>query len=311
LPKGDAPRIVAEAKAAADAEILNEHRRLLYVALTRARDRLFICGFSGKRGAGENSWYGWMKQAAETMGVEAVRDDMTYRAIGTLAEDMRTAAAAAQPLSPLPDWMTRPAPAEPAVPNPIRPSEIGVAPAAASPAGARFARGNVVHALLARLPEIAPEQRRAIALAFAAAKGFAGAAGDELVDETLAVLDHSGFADVFGPQSRAEATIHASRPDLGLKAPITGRIDRLAVTDTTVWILDFKTNRPAPRRAEDVAPLYLDQMALYQAAAEAVFPGRRIVCGLVFTDGPHLVCLPEALLQARISGMADRLSGPP
>jgi ATP-dependent helicase/nuclease subunit A len=290
---------------------LNEHRRLLYVALTRARDRLFLCGFTGKKGAGENSWYGWMRQAAETMGVEATAGDMTYRAIGTLTEDVRVAAGATQTLPPLPGWARGPAPAEPAVPNPIRPSEIGIAPAAASPAGARFARGNVVHALLARLPEIAAENRRAIALAFAAAKGFTGTAGAGLVDETLAVLDHPGFADVFGPTSRAETTIHASRPDLGLKAPITGRVDRLAVSDTTVWILDFKTNRPAPHRAEDVAPIYLDQMALYQAAAEAVFPGRRIVCGLVFTDGPHLVSLPDALLRARISGMADRLSGAP
>jgi ATP-dependent helicase/nuclease subunit A len=235
--------------------------------------------------------------------------DMTYRAIGTLAEDVLAAAAIADAPPPLPAWMTRPAPAEPAMPNPIRPSEIGIAPAAASPAGAtRFLRGTVVHALLARLPEIAPESRRAIALAFAAAKGFAGAAGAELVEETLAVLDNPDFADVFGPASRAEATIHASRADLGLKAPITGRIDRLAVSDTTVLILDFKTNRPAPRRAEEVAPLYLDQMALYQAAAEGVFPGRRIVCGLVFTDGPRLIRLPDALLRARISGMADRLS---
>jgi ATP-dependent helicase/nuclease subunit A len=312
LPKGDAPRIVAEAKAAADADILNEHRRLLYVALTRARDRLFICGFAGKKGAGENSWYAWMKQAAETMGVEAAAGDMTYRAIGTLAEKVIPAARREDAPRPLPGWIAAPAPAEPAVPNPIRPSEIGAPPAAASPAGAaRFLRGTVVHALLARLPEVAPEQRRTIALAFAAARGFAGAAGAELVDETLAVVDHPDFADVFGPMSRAEATIHASRPDLGLNAPITGRIDRLAVSDTTVLILDFKTNRPAPHRAEDVAPLYLDQKALYQAAAEGVFPGRRIVCGLVFTDGPRLICLPDALLRGRISGMAARLSSAP
>jgi ATP-dependent helicase/nuclease subunit A len=41
LPEGEAPEIVKQAKARAQAETLNEHRRLLYVALTRAReDRL-------------------------------------------------------------------------------------------------------------------------------------------------------------------------------------------------------------------------------------------------------------------------------
>jgi ATP-dependent helicase/nuclease subunit A len=314
LARTDAPRIVADAKAAADADILSEHRRLLYVALTRARDRLFICGFTGKRGAGENSWYGWMKQAAEDLGVESAQAGMTYRAIGMLAEDIAAAAPTVEPVEAQPGWIARPAPAEPAVPNPIRPSEIGAAPATASPLGAgagRFRRGTVVHALLARLPEVARERRRDIALRFAAAQGYCDAAGEELVREILAVLDHPEFAPIFGPMSRAEATIHAMRPDLGLKAPITGRIDRLAVTPDAVLILDFKTNRPAPHRLEDIAPTYLDQMALYRAAAQAVFPGRRIVCGLVFTDGPRLICLPDALLRGRISGMAARLSSAP
>ena len=169
----------------------------------------------------------------------------------------------------------------------------------------------MVHALLARLPEVAPERRQGIALAFAAAKGFAGTAGAELVAETLAVLDDPRFAAAFGPASRAEAAIHAARPDLGLKAPITGRIDRLAVTPDQVLIVDFKTGRPAPGRAQDVASVYLDQMALYRAAAQRIFPGRRIVCGLIFTDGPHLIALPDAVLEAQMAGIAARLSAAP
>ncbi|MCP5410672.1 MAG: double-strand break repair helicase AddA [Alphaproteobacteria bacterium] len=320
LPKQDAPQIVADAKAAADDETLNEHRRLLYVALTRARDRLFICGFTGKRGAIEDSWYGWMRQAAEGMGVPVTEGDSQFHAIGTLTHE--TGAMATPEHAPnaaaLPGWAATAAPPEPATPNPIRPSEIGDnetgsgQPPATSPlGGARFARGVVVHDLLARLPDISREARAHRALNYAAARGFAGAAGEELVAETLAVLDHPDFAEVFGPHSRAEAAIHASRPDLGLKAPITGRIDRLAVMDDRVLIVDFKTNRPVPASADAVAPLYLDQMALYRAAAQAIFPGRRIDCGLVFTDGPRLLTLPPALLDARIAGLAARLAGAP
>jgi ATP-dependent helicase/nuclease subunit A len=315
LPKADAPRIVQDAKAAADARIIGEHRRLLYVALTRARDRLFVCGFTGKKGADENSWYNWMRQAAQDIGVEVAHGETSFHAIGTLDEEQgapATQTISAAPQDALPGWIARPAPAEPAVPNPIRPSELGAAPATASPLGtARFQRGTVVHALLARLPEVASERRHAIALAFAAAKGFAGTAGAELVAETLAVLDDPDFAAAFGPASRAEAAIHAARPDLGLKAPITGRIDRLAVTPDQVLIVDFKTGRPAPGRVQDVAPIYLDQMALYRVAAQKIFPGRRIVCGLVFTDAPRLVTLPDDVLDARIAGIAERLSAAP
>src|SRR5258708_25781601 len=48
LANDEAPQIVKTAKEAAEAEALKEHRRLLYVALTRARDRLYVCGFESK-----------------------------------------------------------------------------------------------------------------------------------------------------------------------------------------------------------------------------------------------------------------------
>jgi ATP-dependent helicase/nuclease subunit A len=180
-----------------------------------------------------------------------------------------------------------------------------------SPLGAkaRFLRGNVVHALLARLPDIAKARREEVALTFALAHGFSESEAAQLVGETMTVLDHPQFAQAFGPGSKAEAAIHASRPDLGLKAPITGRLDRLAVTDTEVLILDFKTNRPPPATQADVAPLYLDQMALYRAAAQAVFPGKRIVCGLLFTDGPRLLQLSDVVLDARLAAISIAAQG--
>jgi ATP-dependent helicase/nuclease subunit A len=128
-----------------------------------------------------------------------------------------------------------------------------------------------------------------------------------LVRETLAVLDEPVFADVFAPGSQAEAGLVAELPELGKGARVNGRIDRLAVTDTSVLILDFKTNRPAPRSEAEVPKVYLAQMALYRAAAAKVFPGKRVVCGLVFTDGPRLLQLSDSVLEAEIRSMASRL----
>src|SRR5581483_12233361 len=104
--------------------------------------------------------------------------------------------------------------------------------------------------------------------------------GADLVVETLAVLNHPDFAAAFGPGSRAEVSFLSALPELGPGAQVNGRIDRLAVTDREVLIVDFKTNRPPPAREEDVAPIYLAQMALYRAAAARIFPGRRIACAL-------------------------------
>ncbi|HVV26397.1 MAG TPA: double-strand break repair helicase AddA [Rhizomicrobium sp.] len=306
----EAPKVVKAAKQAAEAEMLGEHRRLFYVALTRARDRLYVCGFENKKGVRNGSWHQLAQAAAEKLGVPVTRGDGEILAIGTVEEERGEKAAPAAPAESLPDWIGRPAPPEPASPRLIRPSDAVDATQPFSPLGtgaARFRRGLVVHALLARLPDIDPDRRRDIALNFAIASGLKDA--QTLANEVLAVLDDSRFAAAFGPGSRAEAGLLAELPELGKGARVNGRIDRLAVTDDEVLILDFKTNRPPPRSEAEVPPIYLAQMALYRAGARAIFPGRRIVCGLLFTDGPRLLQLSDVVLDARLAAIAARPGG--
>jgi ATP-dependent helicase/nuclease subunit A len=307
LSDDEAPQIVKQAKARAEAETRSEHRRLLYVALTRARDRLYVCGFENKKGVKEGSWYELARAAAESLGVKVTEGHGEIITYGATGEEKGVAAAPAPKQKALPAWASRPAPVEPALPRLIRPSDaVGEAPPAFSPTGAgRFRRGLVVHALLARLPEIAPGRRRAVALAFVQASGLKQP--ERLVDETLAVLDDPAFAAAFAPGSQAEAGLLAELPELGIGARVNGRIDRLAVTDESVLILDYKTNRPPPAREADVPAVYLAQMALYRAAAAKVFLGRRIVCGLVFTDGPRLLQLSDVVLDAQMAGIMARL----
>jgi ATP-dependent helicase/nuclease subunit A len=170
----------------------------------------------------------------------------------------------------------------------------------------RFRRGNLVHALLARQPEIAAENRRAVATKFLAASGWDNRAA--VVDETLAVLEEPAFAGAFAPGSRAEVDLLAELTGHGLNgARIHGRIDRLAVTDSQVLIVDFKTNRPPPAHESQVPEVYLAQMALYREAAKKLFSDRRVVCGLVFTDGPKLLQLSDVVLEAQIAAISARL----
>ncbi|HWM61507.1 MAG TPA: double-strand break repair helicase AddA [Rhizomicrobium sp.] len=312
LANDDAPEIVKEAKAKAEEETLKEHRRLLYVALTRARDRLYVCGFESKKGVKAGCWYQLAQAAAETLGVKVVRGDGEITTFGTLEDEKGDLAKDVAKQDALPGWIAAQAPPEPALPRLIRPSDaIGSPPPTFSPlnAGAsRFRRGLLVHALLARLPEIAPEKRRTVALKFL--QGVKNA--ESLVDETLAVLDDPQFAAAFGPGSQAEAGLLAELSEFGPyklkeRARINGRIDRLAVTETHVLILDFKTNRPPPTNEAEVPQVYLAQMALYRAGAAKVFPGKRIVCGLVFTDGPRLLQLSDVVLDAQLADIAARL----
>jgi ATP-dependent helicase/nuclease subunit A len=302
IRNGDACEAVMKAKDIAKQEVLKEHRRLLYVALTRAKDRLYVCGFENRKGVGNGSWYQLAEAAITKMARKIERSDGCIYVLGDETEEHAATAQPGPAKVVLPDWMRTTPPPEHERPRLIRPSDEAVEgePASFSPAGPkqakRFRRGLLIHTLLARLPEIAPAERRAIALAFLGAQGEPPDDAAAHVESTLRVLDDPQFAAAFAPASRAEIAIVADLPELGEGARVSGRIDRLAVADREVLAIDFKTNRPPPTRLEDVPPIYVRQMALYRLALARLFPGRRIACALVWTEGPRLMRLPAELL---------------
>jgi len=314
VKKEDAPRAVLAAKAEADEEMQRERRRLLYVALTRAKDRLIVCGFETAKGVEPGSWYDLTRRAAQQIGAEVAHDSDTLLVVGdadTEASESTGETAVSLP-EKLAQWVYESAAVEHIRPRLLRPSDAAglEEPATISPLdgrnAARFRRGLLVHTLLARLPEISPEKRKALAIKFLQANKH-----DEpetLADGTLRVLNDPQFAACFAEGSRAEVAIVADLPELGDGARLNGRIDRLAITDTEVLAIDFKTNRPPPSRTEDVSTLYLAQMALYRAALAKVFPGRRIATALVWTEGPHLMPLPDVLLDREIAKITARLA---
>ena len=314
IRKQDAAPLVQAAKDAAKADRLKEHRRLLYVALTRAKDRLYIAGFEGERGLNKDSWYKLAEAAAKSIGTAVRRGDEDVLAIGDDREGAATLAKPTASKPQQPDWMRTVPRAASARPPIIRPSDDAglFEPPSISPGGAagadRFQRGLLVHTLLARLPEIARHLRKDIALQFLAARGVSTAESEEITRQTFDVLDHADFAAAFAPGSRAEVAIVADLPELDGR--LNGRIDRLAVTDGHVLAVDFKTNRAPPKRVEDAPEAYVRQMALYRLALAKVFPGRTVSCALVWTDGPNLMALPDSLLDAHIAAAGASLDLP-
>ena len=278
VAESEAPQAVNAARVAAQARDMEEHRRLLYVALTRAKDRLYVCGFEGQRGVKPGSWYALARDAAEKIGVDLVRGGETIKAIGDAPDEASAAPApgAAKPIGN-PPWLETKAPRDAPSPRLIRPFDAAgmEEPAVISPLAGnmRFRRGLLVHTLLARLPDIAPADRMDIARKFLRAHKLDEAETENLLGETLAVLNDPVFAAAFAPGSRAEVAIVADLPELGAGARVNGRIDRLAEMADEVLIVDFKTNRPPPERESDVPVLYATQMALYRAAAAKIFPG--------------------------------------
>jgi ATP-dependent helicase/nuclease subunit A len=302
---GAGQTLAAAARLSAQQKRDQEYRRLLYVALTRAADRLYICGWSTKSRRSDACWYSLIEAGmagfarSETIELPESCPDLAGPGLVHATEQHRVApsaapgAAAPVPDVALPAWAAAPAPPEPAPPRPLVASRPGRPdPPVRSPLGReldrrRFQRGTLIHRLLQTLPDVPATQAEAAARRFLAQRAHAldPEEQSQIATETLAVLRHPDFAPLFGPQSRAEV------PVVGLidgKA-LSGRVDRLVVTAAEVMIIDYKTNRPPPLDLADVAPAYLDQLAAYRAALERIYPDRRVRTLLLWTDGPRVM----------------------
>jgi ATP-dependent helicase/nuclease subunit A len=286
--------------------------------MTRARDRLYICGIKRGNTDADGGWYGLARSAlagacralpAEP-GAEA---DLEWRADWSLAPHPADPDAARERPEPdLPDWIGRPSP--PAVtarrlaPSSAPDAEDAPVPARAAPANeTALKRGALAHSLLQALPEIAPAERRDRATTFLALAipDWPADERDGLRDSILAVLDEPAFAPLFAPGSRAEVGIAGRIADGGIA--VSGRIDRVAVTPDRVLIVDYKTNRPAPAGPASVPPGYVRQLALYRALLAGLYPDRTIAAALLWTDIPALMPIPATTLDAALAAATGRL----
>ena len=293
-----------------------EYKRLLYVAMTRAEDRLYVCGWNTSRAAPEDCWYNMIERALAEHG-EAVAFDFTEELeegwagpgwrLGTAqsaeAEDEDQAAGPEQAEEPLPDWATIPPGPEPSPPRPLAPSRPSSQdPPAASPLAAtreaRFRRGLLIHRLLQHLPELAPERRREAGERFLAqaTMGLQAEEQAEVLAEALALLSHPETQALFGPGSLAEAPLTGVLQGGGGPFVVSGQVDRLLVADQSVTVIDYKTNREPPARDSEAPIAYIRQMASYRAVLQGIFPDRPIRCLLLWTVGPRLMQLSDDLL---------------
>ncbi|QIG53115.1 double-strand break repair helicase AddA [Altererythrobacter sp. BO-6] len=293
---------VADAYEAAKEAELQEHWRLLYVAMTRAEEALFIGGSLGpkaRNGPHEDSWYA---RLAPLFGENALGDDL-WRARREWGERAPPVAAQTEAITPEklaePAWLRRPIGPEPRPPRPLAPSSAGEEQGSDPPLPPEVAReaarrGVLIHALLERLPDLAPSDRPAAAARWLErqARELDEAARQEIAARALEVLAQPDLAEVFSHASLAEVPLAATVDGV----VIAGIADRLLVTPEQVTVVDYKTARRPPARLEDIPESTLRQMAAYVAALEVIYPGRTVRAAIVYTQTPQIFELPQELV---------------
>lgn len=326
--KADDPAAVAAARAAMLDDTEDEYRRLLYVAMTRAADRLIVggCQPGNRKEVREHSWYDLIAKGLEaglaTSDLQCEDIDTTFGAVKryTRAGDTPSTSAPASEAEAtsapaLPPWLRMIAPPDLRAAAVLRPSDAdddeahGIRSGESAEQRARaLQRGTLVHRLLQSLPDLAREQRIDAARRYLAraARDWNDDDRNALIAQALALLDDPRFAPVFAPGSRAEVSVvgRLSRPRGG-HVLVSGQIDRLVVTDAAVLIVDYKTNHAPPTHAKDAPPAYIRQLALYRAVLAKLYPGRTIRAALAWTETLEMMELSPSALDA---GLASALA---
>ncbi len=307
--------LTAELRDAANQAAERESRRLLYVALTRASDRLIIAGAglgNTKTGYAKSSWYRWCLSAMRTLTGDADDTDLPEQRLeyGPAAPCLEQRVEQGETPRAIPDWLKRPA-AEPVPPQRLAaPSRLTEDRSAVlAPFGpdrsAALKRGRLIHALLQTLPDLPHEKREAAGRRFLKRDpDVSPEQVEEMLSVSLQTLNDPAFANVFSVNGRNEAAIVGTLPNGVL---VNGRVDRLIIQPDEILIIDYKTDRPAPKRAQDIDIAYKVQMAAYQVVMQDLYPNRSVKCALLYTDGPHLLELDNQSLSESLNRVESRV----
>ena len=258
------------------AEQMKEYRRLLYVAITRPMDRLYVCGWENKTKARAGNWYDLIKDSVpylpDSEGI--IRFSCPQeKEIASQQENVQN-----EQIEALPDWVWKLPAEEPMPPKPLRPSapiteenaEHSVSDALRSQA---LKRGIFIHKLLQYLPTISEDKRRQVAEKMKPAD-------IDIPDTLFRLMSDKRFKDLFGPTSLAEV------PIVGVldNQVISGQIDRLVVLEKEVLLIDYKSNYYVPQTLDKVPNSYKKQLKTYQALLKNIFPDKVIKSYLLWTQ---------------------------
>jgi ATP-dependent helicase/nuclease subunit A len=317
--KAEDPAPVAQARQAMLADTEDEYRRLLYVAMTRAADRLIVggCMPGNMNSVRRNSWYDLIEKGLSQSGLTEQTietPDGPVKRFSRAADELPAAGvpavAARSAASALPDWLLTRLPTRASSDNLLRPSDAGGASRGVKAGESllersrAMQRGTLVHRLLQSLPDLAAIRRGDAARAYLArnAIGWSEAERSELAENVLALIDDPRFAAVFATGSRAEVSI-VGRLELPGRPLVSGQIDRMVVTDGEVLIVDFKTNHTPPSKAADAPPVYVRQLALYRAVLQKLYPQRTVRAALLWTETPDFMEISAPALDAALASL--------
>ena len=293
-----------------------EYHRLLYVALTRARDRLYICGWdkpskpntenqkkktSSKSDDKMLNWYELVRQSLPEYVVPDEHQIIRMTCPQSVQADPKSEQKSSRKTDiSLPDWLINPAPVETPLSKPLMPSRLvenetpeeSVVNVHTENA---LKRGSFIHRLLQYLPDIPAEKRYETALRLKPTD-------IDIPDNLFDIFNKPEFHILFNPQS------HAETPIVGIVGGrvFSGQIDRLVVRENEIWIVDYKTNRFVPTMSQNVPMPYKIQLFAYKELIKKIFTDKIIRTFLLWTENLSLMEMTDVVNQTTLTKIEQK-----
>lgn len=272
-----------------------EYRRLLYVALTRAEDRLCVCGYRKKNKPKEDSWYEICRRNLAQIGDMAEEGEIFYQLAQQVEPKKNETATVKEFTRPAFPWLEQDAPEEDPLAKPYTPSrpdedeDVAMVSPLSEDGSNRYRRGQVIHKLLQFLPDVRSDDKAVLIREFLAkhAPDFTDNQVRRIVEEVLSLVNNPRFADLFGEHSQAEVPIMGEVDG----RIVSAQIDRLVVQPDQIQIVDFKTNRPAAKSIDEVPGAYLKQMRAYRILLERIYPQKQVKSYILWTDTAQIMAI--------------------
>ena len=306
-----------------------EYRRLLYVGMTRAADRLVICGFRGVREPNYPYWHNMVETTLHESSTKILNDAGDVTGLRWVSKEQPAIKPKTSEdnivgsinINAVPDWLLTPAKSDPPLPRPLTPSgayalidrenlsgEALQFDTKAEVNSIAIQKGNATHKLFEVLPDVKPEDRLVLAKDYVekSCPALSAMQRDEIIKSVFNVFSDERFKIFFEGEGQAEVSL-AGRLDIKSGSMlVTGQIDRLIVSDNQVTILDYKTNRQVPSNLQETPEEYITQLALYRDLVARIYKDKTITSALLWTQTPELMVIPEETLDTALEAIKDR-----
>jgi ATP-dependent helicase/nuclease subunit A len=264
-----------------------ESARLLYVAMTRARNELYVCGSIGRniKKPQDHSWYSIIEKAL-------AERPLQFRDVEIKSDEFETVRRfGIDPQFVIPEKTTPPKP--PSDPLWAGPSSLleQLSPqrevkdllledtvVASKEKSSAASRGENVHMLLRQLPNW-PEASRSSA---AQRRGAQLGLDAKTVHQLLDLMTREDLQPFYANGSRGEVKVLTADADFN---PRELRIDRLSIQPDAIYLLDYKTGKP---QTLDKNHKYVQQLKQYAAAVLHAWPDREVRSAILWTDASTL-----------------------